>query len=477
MSIFAKIKNLFSTRFSTCMYAIFGAVSLIVFSSLFIWAMQGVSATESSILSATVITDGSVRKEYLVGETFNADGLSLNIGTDEKPDIINVEDCTVSADFSGAGNKRVSVTYQVNANLSYVGYLDVKVYFVRGLKVVEQPTSITVNADGSFVADDGFEIHAELSGMPSDTVTFVPVTNELNFVKLTPNLYTTSTVASVNIDGYYMASIYCGNVSYGFNFYNVANKTFLVESEKNVVFFESSDQNSNSLLQLIVTKQSETYAHDSVGSTNGYYVYTDGIGESKVSDFKYTLTETNEQFNSTTGVNALSNESKDGSGNYKVTYNGENFTVASNLWQSAVVNGIIYKDGQFNLVIDSDARCLSLTNLTQGVTETLTLYVTNYSFDMSSGSGVSEGFYVFTDANGEKYKARFFMQTWSWDYVPLSSTKGDLYSNSIVGDWLGAKYQGPLYVDFSVYSRTNGWTKSSFTADMASLLKTAYAMK
>ena len=64
MSIFAKIKNLFSTRFSTCMYAIFGAVSLIVFSSLFIWAMQGVSATESSILSATVITDGSVRKEY-----------------------------------------------------------------------------------------------------------------------------------------------------------------------------------------------------------------------------------------------------------------------------------------------------------------------------------------------------------------------------------------------------------------------------
>jgi hypothetical protein len=391
----------------------------------------------------------------------------------------------VSADFSGAGNKRVSVTYQVNANLSYVGYLDVKVYFVRGLKVVEQPTSITVNADGSFVADDGFEIHAELSGMPSDTATFVPVTNEQNVVKLTSDLYTTSTVASVNIDGYYMASIYCGNVSYGFNFYNVANKTFLVESEKNVVFFENSDQNSNSKLQLIVTNQSETYSHDSKGSTDGYYVYTDGAGESKISDFKYTLSETAEQFNSTTGVNSLSSETKDGFGNYAVTYNGENFSVASNLRQSAVVNGIIYneinkdgnKDGQFNLVIDSDARRLSLTNLTDGATETLTLYVTNYSFDMSSGSGVSEGFYVFTDANDEKYKAKFFMQTWSWDYVPLSSTKGEASSNSKVGDWLGAKYQGPLYVDFSVYSRTSGWTKSSFTVDMASLLKTAYAMK
>ncbi|MBE7086976.1 MAG: hypothetical protein E7369_01590, partial [Clostridiales bacterium] len=370
----SKIKTLWKDKRSLCMYVLFGIVSLITFTSMFIWVLVGGDTSGIIISDAILVKGEGVRQEYLMDETFDATGISLNIGSSDAPNIIDVSNCQMSYDFTSAGKKRVSVTYQETASQHYVAYLDVTVLFVRRLTVITPPTSITVNPDGTFTTDEDFTIHAELSSLPTDTETFVPVQGKQNTVVLKPNTYKAIASENIALDGYYSAQIICGSVRHSFNFYNKANKTFLVDSEKSVVPFANDDQNSNSTLTLVVTNAPDTYQYDCVGESNGYYVYTDSQGESKVTPFNYQLKETAEVFKSPTSTNLLLSEYKSGD-DYKVTFSGETFTANPNLWQSAVVNGYIYSDGEYKLVIESDARVLSLTPTEAGATETLTLYI------------------------------------------------------------------------------------------------------
>ncbi len=474
MSILLKVKDLFSKHLRACLYVIFGGVSLIVFASLLVWAFLGGDTLGITILNATVNSVEGTKNEYLLGEKFNADGLSLNIGSEQNPEIIDISKCSVSADFSSAGNKRVAVSYQADSSTIYTGYFDVRVYFVRRISIVSNPQSILVGEDGTFTTDESFVIHAELDSLPNNTNVYERVEGKQNTVVLSSEMYQTS-AQQKGVEGYYEAGIFCGNISYDFNFYNNADKTFMVQSEKSIVSYTNDDQTATDTLVLVVTDTAESYKHDCVGSSKGHYIYTDENGVDTITDFNYQLTETQEIFKSTV-QNGLTAENKTASG-YFVTFNGSNFTATPTLWQSAVVNGSIYKDGDYNFVVDSEARILDFTNQNAQGKETLTLYVSNFYFDMSAGSGYSEGFYIFTDANGVKYKHQFYMQSWYWDHVPLSGTKGDMRQDTQVGDYLLAQYNGDIVAEFSIYSRTEGWVKYSFTAGNGELRSAAYAMK
>ncbi len=485
MSAGTETKKLKHKNISAIVYAVFGLVTLAIFLPMFVWSFFGRESEDVEILDAEVVLSENARREYLVGQTLSTDGLSLNIGTREKPELIDVSDCQVDADLTAAGNKKVTLTYALNRYTNYVGSYNIKVYFVRNLYAAVQPETVVVNADGSFSTDEGFELYAELDSAPGASSEFAGTTAEgkENVIRLDSSLYTTKAVESVSVEGYYAASVFCGNLAYSFNFFNSASRTFLVRSEKSVVVYENENKSSSASLRLIVTQTSPEYQSDCAGESAGYYVYTSADGRESVYDFRYELTETEEIFKSPVSATGISDEKKENE-KYRVRCGGDSFTVQGNLWESAVVNGVVYTDGDYKLVIDSEARILDLTNCAEAGTETLKLYISDYTFDMSTGSGISKGFYIYTDKNGAKQKFRFFMQTWTWTYVPLSSQYGDAYAEAYLGDYMlnaekpeVSNYTGPMFADVHVYTRENGWENVRFTVDMASLLKAAYNMK
>lgn len=485
MSSGTETKKLKNKNLSAIVYAVFGVITLAIFLPLFVWSFFGRESTDVEILEAEVLLAENVRREYLVGETFSTEGISLNVGTRENPQIVQVSECEVDADLSAAGNRKVTLTYAPNQYTNYVGSYNIKVYFVRNLYAAMQPETVTVNADGTFSTDEGFELCAELDSVPGPSSGFERVSGagKESVIRLTPSLYSTKAVESVSVEGYYAASVFCGNLTYSFNFFHSATRTFLVQSEKNVVIYENMDTSSSASLKLIVTQTSESYQSDCTGESAGYYVYTAEDGAESIYDFRYELTEAEELFKSPVSAGGIANENKENE-RYSVRCCGDSFTVRTDLWESAVVNGVVYTDGEYKLVVDSEARILELTNCGEAGKETLTLYISDYTFDMSTGSGISKGFYIYTDENGAKQKFRFFMQTWTWTYVPLSARYADAYAEGYIGDYMHnsekpevSNYTGPMFADVHVYTRENGWQNIQFTIDMASLLKAAYNMK
>lgn len=431
-------------------YGAFAVLTAILFIALIIWSALGAKGGEVIIHEVPLVLSEEVQTEYLVGQKFNPDGISLNIGSEKKPDLVSASECAIEANFTSGGHKRVAITYSPNDYTSYVGYLDTTVYFVRGIKVVTPPTDVTVNEDGTFTCDEDFNIVAYLNEQPEDTDIFAAEAD--GSIRLTPDMYTARAVESKQVAGFYTASVYCGNLTYNFNFFNGAGKTFMVAAERNVIPFENVDETSNAGLTLVVTDAPDTYQHESVGQTEGYYIYTSETGAQYVYPFSYELTETKEIFSSENFKETHSGDS------YTVSYSGKTFTVSANVWQSGVVNGEIVQDGNFLFVVETQQRIVEFDYLgtATGQAPTLKVYVTYYYFNMSTGSGVSTGFYLFTDRDGTKYKLPFYFQTWVWDYVPLSFQHGDgRYPNCYVDlDWMYPQYTGDVNTRIKIGNRS-----------------------
>ena len=136
------------------------------------------------------------------------------------------------------------------------------------------------------------------------------------------------------------------------------------------------------------------------------------------------------------------------------------------MFQSAVVNGLIYDHNGYKMIIDSDSRKLDLHYNGDKVENipTLSLYITDYSFESSTGSGIAQGFYMYTTSNNITCKIKFYLQTWTWDHVPLSVTKSSVKETSYAGDYLSTKYSGDLMVDVFNFNRGIGWDHDSFKA-------------
>lgn len=455
-------------------YIIFAVATAIIFVSMIIWSSLGVSAGEVKIYEVPLVLAEDVQTEYLVGQSFNPEGISLNIGKESKPELIDASECTIDADFSSGGNKRVAINWSPNETTSYIGYLNVYVYFVRGLEVAVMPSSITVAEDGTFTCDEDFEVHAYLTSMPKNTEKFAPADEDGSSILLTPDMYTAKAVESKQTPGCYTGSIYCGNLTYSFNFYNDAERTFLISSERSVVMFENSDESSAESLTLIVTDAPDSYQHTGVGKTVGSYIYTDADGDKSVLDFAYEMTETEEIFSS----EGLGESHEDDI--YTVEYEGNTFNASANIFQSAVVNGIIVDDGGQLFVVGSrdricDFRYIPTESYQEGdpVPE-LKVYVTYYVFTMDNGSGVAEGFYLYTDLYGNKYRIPFFMQTWVWDIVPLSATKNtDPFLSAL--DYLLKQYDGDIHTEIKIFSDyTKDWINDNFEANFGDIRFAAY---
>lgn len=441
-------------------YGIFGICSLLLLLPLLIWAALDVTGSEIPEFRVSVVYGEEANAEYLLGGSFDPAGYSINIGSDRSPHLVSADECELTYDFSSAGNKQVRISYKEGDRRIYYGLADVSVYFVRGITVEKQPEDITVNEDGTFGCDENFRIVAELDRMPEDLTRFAPAVG--GGVYLTPDMYRTSAAESKQTAGFYTGSVYCGNLTYSFNFYQDAGRTIFVKAERNVIPFEGK----NGALTLVVTDASDGYQfngsseRDGTGSTEGWYIYTKGE-EKTVIPFAYTLMETEEIFHSRLEAQkdpALPSisESREGD-DYIVTCGGDTFTVSADKWQSGVVNGQIVKDGDFLFVVENEQRTLEFTRVTadpQG-TATLKVYVTYYEFNMSTGSGISAGFYVYTDVTGIKYRLPFYMQTWVWDYVPLSINHQDgKYANCKVNvDYLLAQYVGDIQTQIGIDGR------------------------
>lgn len=457
-------------------------VSIVLVAVLLSWTVKGDREREVQVRTATLVAE-DLQTEYLVRQEFSADGASLDIGGE----FIPIEDCGINADFSSAGEKTVEIVYRKNDFVSYVARVDVSVLFVRSIAVESYPAVASVE-DGKFSADEGLGVYATLAQLPkSDRFGTAEATEYGYKIKLDDGLYSTTCVRDTALDGFYTVSFFCGDVSTGFSFYNAAGKSYVVSSPKDIVLFDA-DSDDGSALTLIVTDRDDRYQYDCNGSTAGCYVHRAADGTETEHAFAYSLTDMKKADGSTVTEERFDSDGvaeANGGDVYTARIGDAGYTATAALFQSAVVNGSIVEDGGYKLVVGSDKRILPFEYVPKEPTDaargadvpTLTLYVTEYDMNptLGTGNGYSRGVYIFTDTAGRSYKIKFYMQSWVWTFVPLSSSHGDAYSEAKIsdivktmdesGNWHYNTFRrGALYTDVSRHDRELGSVTDSFIA-------------
>lgn len=455
-------------------YSLLGFITAVAAIILIVWTVSGDKEKLINYLPASIVSDSPMQKEYLVGQKFKSEGLSVNIGTHEKPELISIDRCGINSDFTSAGEKTVEVTYKLDDFTVYQAEVIVNVIFVRNMEVEVYPSKIDVSEEGGVATDENFTMYATLAEEP-ETDAFGSVTQTANGyrIKLDDSMYTVTCSADSQLDNFYNISFYCGNVFSSFSFYNAAGRSFIVSSSNDVVpFTEQNTDGGNAEMTLIVTQRDESYQTDCTGKTKGFYVYGNG-SEEKLYEFNYELKDKSE--------NLLSEEINESvqDGFYIAEVDGRSFAADAAVWQNAVVKGMIIDDNGFKLVVNSEKRILSFNCKSETEdgknTPKLTLYVTDYDMNplLGTGNGYSKGIYIFTDSDGNSYKINFYMGIWVWTFVPLSSTNSDVFSdisvddyvyNEEMGEW-NSFYRGTLYTNITVYQRGSGSKTIMFTAD------------
>ncbi len=272
-------------------------------------------------------------------------------GTKYDGAIKELEKVTVATEFGSAfEHKRVRITYKKSDYLSYMAEVDGRALYVRAVEVRSYPEYVDMSS-GAPVIGEGFSVAAVLGNKP-ETDAFGEYEEVRGGwkINLTPAMYTVSVVSDDSLDGFYTMSLVCGDVSTEFSFYNAAEQSFVVSSKNNVVKYTTDA--ADKALTLVVTERSEGYQLDCKGKSSGKYIYTRGEN-STVYDFGYELDGKNEIFASESAVD----DGRDADG-YTATVDGTAFRAQTDVWQGAVVNGIIVDDSGFRMVIDSDKRIL-----------------------------------------------------------------------------------------------------------------------
>ncbi len=460
------------------LYGAVGLVTAILLISLSVWASKGKSG-EAVVYSALLRAE-DYQTEYLMGQPVNTRGLTLNIGTENNPKYIDMEECTVNADFTRAGKAKIQVSYSANELESYLAEIEVNVIFVRAMEIVTYPEHIEATETG-VLTDDSFEMYATLATCPeTDVFGEVTQTEKGYRIRLTDEMYTVTCTEDATLPNYYSATFRCGNLSESFGFYSTEERSFNVSSTKDVVAYSSDNPDTGCKLVLAVTERDTTYQENCTGSTKGFYIYEDGEGNTEYFDFCYELTETEELFKSENIVSEYYS-----AGNYGVQIGGITFTADAKIWQSAVVDGMIVEEHGIKAVVNSEDRVLHLTfeapeDYTGNVPE-LTIFVTDYLMDpvYGDGGGYSKGIYVYTDAEGNTFKLVFDMTIVMWTYIPISGGHNDPYSDITLGDYIKDPVSGDInsykrgifYADVTRYDRGEGFVKETFSAPQEQWLK------
>ncbi len=513
----AKVKKSLDFVKKYLQFFIYGSVGIatLVFALVFLnWALAGDAEKRIEVYSAAIVSDTDIATEYLVRQQFATDGLQLDIGSE----LIPIDRCSVNADFTSAGDKTVEIVYQQSEFVSYRATIDVHVIFVRAIEVETYPDVITVE-DGVATEDDNFAMYVTLAEAPStDAFGSVTPVDDGWRVKLSDGMYSENCIEDTTLKNFYNITYSCGNVSTKFSFYNAAGKSYITSSPRDVVLFTESTEAAQSdepaedtepqksELALVVTKRSASYQENCTGVSSGAYIYKNASGEEVAYAFDYELKDKEQVLKS-----GKVEELFDG-GKYSVTVDGHTFTAAADVWQSAVVNGMIVEDNGYQLVIGSDKRILEFTydppsseqpkpeaksaesgepdagngggepeqpadpEPSQDPVPKLTLYVTEYDMNplLGTGNGYSKGVYIYTDVAGNSYKLTFYLQAWTWTYVPLSSSHSDINADMYVEDiiWDGINeeghwnsyFRGTLYAHVMTYVRGEGFVATDFSA-------------
>ncbi len=481
-------------------YIAFAAITLIAGISLLAWTLSGEIERAVVTKQATIMVEGTWQEEYLVGQTFKTQGLSLNIGSEKKPRIISIDDCTISADFSSAGEESVEISYKADEYTVYAATKSVNVLPVRGLYIENYSDYITLEGE-KIIPSENFEGYAVLGKEPqTNAFGEVERVNEGWKIRLREDTYSSSCKQNASLPNFYTATIYCGSLSHSFNFFNAAEQSFVVGSINDIVTYKNDDENSQAKMQLVVTDRDSGYQEDCTGETKGYYIYQNAEGEQSTLPFRYSLEEKAENLLSETQTAGLTESSATVEEElyYAVSYAEESFSVSAEIFQSAVVGGRIYEDHGYKLVVNAKERILHFdytpvntadpkdplyvagsteeTEQEEGTIPTLTLYVTDYDMNplLGTGNGWSKGVYIYTDRFGQSHKLTFYLQAWVWTYVPLSGNRTDVYDEVTVSDFVynyeapdehkwNSYHQGTFYATVSQFIRGEGFVEERFS--------------
>ncbi len=378
-----------------CILYTVALIATLIFSLVLLgWAREGdiektVVIKATSLASITRDEPPEYDTEFIVGQSFDTHGLAIKVGkkrimlnaddifdkyvrqpadekgflpgTDEynkllssskyKNAMAQLEKITVNDAFKQAGKTDLQIVYKVSDYESYIVTIPAVVHFVRAVEIEQYPDYIDMTGEEAIVGD-GFEMYAVLGSEPSaDVFGEAEKTDGGWRIAVGDGMYTQSYVGDPELDGFYTATYYCGDIATEFSFYNAAGRSFIVGSSRDVVEFTADGSEETAPdLTLVVTDRSKSYQENCMGKTSGSYIYSGG--KTEIYDFEFELTDKEELFGTKGVIEAK------GDGVYTATVEGTVFSAPSDVWQGAVVNGVIYDDSGYKLVINSPKRIL-----------------------------------------------------------------------------------------------------------------------
>ena len=325
------IKAFIQRNVRILIYAAFGVCTFVCFLALMLWA--GATGQDGVIvLQAKAVTSPTTRSEYIVGETIDITGVTMQL-----PDgtVLTEENLQATADLEKAGMQAVTLTY-VGSDATYQATYPVQVFSVRHMDVRQK--EVRKNLDGSWNLSD-LIIWAELSGAPTEFEKPEQFSALKDTAIVLKEQFYTFTAVEGNTEGFYYGTVTCGNCSatFGFN----PDPDAPVQNEERILTFTNTN-GGNEKLTLYVTENSIDFATPNGSQTvdvRGVYIYENANGEKTRYQFIFALAGWTSTFQSETAGEGLYDrqDAQDASGNtLAVTVNGITFT--ANKWQKAVLN-------------------------------------------------------------------------------------------------------------------------------------------
>lgn len=312
-------------------YSTVALVTVILILTLTLWASGGTAAEQLNYIDAEVILseETSVRREYIVGQSIDGTGVSLQVGDE----IYTADQLEFSVDNESAGTKMVEV-YRTDGNNYYRGYYDVTYFYVRHLDLRSAPTSIQYDEDGNLVLE-GMELWAELSGQP--TAFLQPDDPDMDTVIILDEETYSIQLQNVDENGGYSVQISCGGLSVSFYFIEANGEMIILDSTDRIMYF-TNESGTEASLTLYITSWGETDG-DKLNIAEGFFIYEDEEGVQYL-EFDYYLENNtwDSYFNSnTSGVNIYRSSIYTDDG-LIVEYNGIIFNGTSADWRRAILN-------------------------------------------------------------------------------------------------------------------------------------------
>jgi hypothetical protein len=306
-------------------YASILIVTIALLISLLTWASKGDIKNDINIIETKVHLNQNVRQEYLVGETIDTNGISLEVEGEQ------ITDFNVSCDTSCAGIKKVEISYLKEGN-NYVGYYPITILGIRHYDIRSYPTGFSTDSNGKTIPQ-GLEIWVELSGAPKE---FETVNGYETAIKLPMNLVETTLTPNENNSSEYSLELAIGSTKLNYYCVQLEDQLLMLNSQDRVLSFTNKDGGKEKMT-LYVTQIESNNGDGEVGA-EGYYLFEDAQGKKELLSFKYYLNGWDSKFVSSSfnqGLNDYYDSSDEG---YNVSYKGIAFHSDKLSWHKAILN-------------------------------------------------------------------------------------------------------------------------------------------